>query len=92
MATVNFNKARPIDVERYDNNLYYRHNSKWLCLATNCKHLLGFGDYHGFKYVDSDEYLHHFYNEYPKVKEEIDLLNDDSKLRSDNPYIKKRVG
>lgn len=34
MTTVNFNKAKPIDVERYDNNLYYRHNGKWLCLAT----------------------------------------------------------
>lgn len=136
MTTFKFNKARPIDVERYGTNLYYRHDGKWLCLATNCKHLLGFGDYHGFKYVDSDEYLHHFYDEFknsdvayyekhesyemvmdqrtsvcylvteeailkyseevyeefPKVKEEVDRLNDDSKLRSDNPYIKKRVG
>lgn len=135
MGFINFNKARPIDVDRYGTNLYYRHNGKWLSLATNYKHLLGFGDYHGFKYVDSDEYLHHFYDEFknsdvayyekhesyeqvmdqrtsvcylvtedailkyseelykefPTVKEELDRLNDDSKLRSDNPYTKKRV-
>ena len=136
MGFINFNKARPIDVDRYGTNLYYRHDGKWLCLATNCKHLIGFGSYNGFKYVDSDEYLHHFYDEFknsdvayyekhesyeqvmdqrtsvcylvtedailkyseelykefPAVKEELDRLNDDSKLRSDNPYIKKRVG
>lgn len=136
MTTVNFNKAKPIELVQYDNNLYYRHKGCWICLATNCKLLLGFGDYHGFKYVDSDECLHHFYDEfknsdiayyekhesyeqvmdqrtsicylvteeailkyseelckeYPKVKEDIDNLSDDSKLRSDNPYIKKRVG
>ncbi len=135
MGFINFNKARPIDVDRYGTNLYYRHDGKWLCLATNCKHLIGFGSYNGFKYVDSDEYLHHFYDEFensdvayyekpesyeqvmdqrtsvcylvtedailkyseelykefPAVKEELDRLNDDSKLRSDNPYTKKRV-
>ena len=136
MGIINFNKAKPIELERRDNNLYYRHNGCWICLATNCKLLLGFGDYHGFKYVDTDECLHHFYDEFknsdiayyekhesyekvmdqrtsicylvtedaiikyseelckefPKVKEDIDNLSDDSKLRSDNPYVKKRVG
>lgn len=136
MGPINFNKAQPIHLEQYDNNLYYRHNGCWICLATNCKLLLGFGDYHGFKYVDTDECLHHFYDEYKnsdiayyekhesyeyvmdqrtsicylvtedaiikyseelckeylKVKEDIDRLSDDSKLHSDNPYVKKRVG
>lgn len=64
MGFINFNKARPIDVDRYGTNLYYRHDGKWLCLVTNCKHLIGFGSYNGFKYVDSDEYLHHFYDEF----------------------------
>lgn len=135
MGLVNFNKCRPIDVEHINNNLYYRHNGRWICLATNCKHLLGFGDYKGFKYIDQDDILHHFfdefknsdvayyeshesyeqvmdertsvayivheedilryakklYNEYPKVQHDVDSLNDDSKLRSDNPYITKRA-
>ena len=67
MGLINFNKSRPLDLEQIDTNLYYRHDDKWLCLATNCKNLLGFGSYNGFKYVDT-------------------------KLKSDNPYIKKRVG
>ena len=64
MGLVNFNKCRPIDVEQSGRYLLYRHNGKWLCLAANCYRLLGFGDYHGFKYVDLDEKLHHFYDEY----------------------------
>ena len=135
MTTVNFNKSRPLDLEQIDTNLYYRHDGKWLCLATNCKNLLGFGSYNGFKYVDTNDYQHCFFDEhknsdvayyekhesyeqvmsqrtsisylvteeailkyseelckeYPAVKEAVDNLNDDTKLKSDNPYIKKRV-
>lgn len=136
MGFINFNKSRPLDLEQIDTNLYYRHDGKWLCLATNCKNLLGFGSYNGFKYVDTNDYQHCFFDEYknsdvayyekhesyeqvmsqrtsvsylvteeailkyseelckeyPAVKEAVDNLNDDTKLKSDNPYIKKRVG
>lgn len=37
------------------------------------------------------KYHQELYKEFPSVKEAIDSLNDDSKLRSDNSYVTKRV-
>lgn len=37
------------------------------------------------------KYSEELCKEYPAVKEAVDNLNDDTKLKSDNSYIKKRV-
>lgn len=37
MGTINFNKVNPYKLEFVYPGLFYKHNDKWVCLATNCK-------------------------------------------------------
>lgn len=37
MGYVNFNNVNPYKLEFVEPGLFYKHNDKWICLATNCK-------------------------------------------------------
>lgn len=63
MRTVKFDRVRPDGLVQYGNCLYLRYKNKWICLANNCKLLIGHTIEGGFKYVDYDDYTHRFYNE-----------------------------
>lgn len=72
MGFVNFNKVNPYKLEFVEPGLFYKHNEKWICLATNCKL--------------QPKYSEDLYHEEPWVKEVLDRLNDTTKLVSNNPY------
>ena len=82
MGFVNFNKANPYKLEFVYPGLFYKHNDKWVCLATNCKMDPVIDSEPGFRYLDTDGLIHHFYDEV----ESSDIPYDTTKLVSDNPY------
>lgn len=63
MGFVNFNKVNPYKLEFVYPGLFYKHNDKWLCLATNCKMNPMIDSEPGFRYLDTDGLIHHFYDE-----------------------------
>lgn len=63
MGTVKFNKVKPDDLVQYGSGLYLKYKNKWICLANNCKLFTGLTKGNGFRYMDIDGYIHHFYNE-----------------------------
>lgn len=63
MGTVKFDRVRPDDIVQYGSGLYLKYKDKWICLANNCKLFTGLTKDNGFRYMDIDGYIHHFYNE-----------------------------
>ena len=63
MGLVNFNNVNPYKLEFVEPGLFYKHNDKWICLATNCKTNPLIDSEHGFRYIDTDGLIHDFYDE-----------------------------
>lgn len=63
MGFVNFNKVNPYKLEFVYPGLFYKYNDKWICLATNCKMDPMIDSEPGFRYLDTDGLIHHFYDE-----------------------------
>ena len=63
MGFVNFNKVNPYKLEFVYPGLFYKYNDKWICLATNCKMSPMIDSEPGFRYLDTDGLIHHFYDE-----------------------------
>lgn len=63
MGFVNFNKVNPYKLKFVYPGLFYKHNDKWICLATNCKMDPMIDSEPGFRYLDTDGLIHHFYDE-----------------------------
>ena len=61
MGIVKFDRVRPDDLIKRGKNLYLRYNDTWVCLSNSCKLLMDFVVDDGFKYIDFDDNLHHFY-------------------------------
>lgn len=53
MGFVNFNKVNPHKLEFVYPGLFYKHNDKWICLATNCKTNPMIDSEPGFRYLDT---------------------------------------
>lgn len=63
MGLVNFNNVNPYKLEFVEPGLFYKHNDKWICLATNCKMNPMIDSEPGFRYLDTDGLIHDFYDE-----------------------------
>ena len=63
MGFVNFNKVNPYKLKFVYPGLFYKHNEKWICLATNCKMDPMIDSEPGFRYLDTYGLIHHFYDE-----------------------------
>lgn len=63
MGLINFNNVNHYKLEFAKPGLFYNHNDKWICLATNCKLPPMIDREPGFRYIDTEGLIHHFYDE-----------------------------
>lgn len=63
MGYINFNDVNHYKLEFVKPGLFYNHDNRWVCLATNCKLPPMIDKEPGFRYIDTDGLIHHFYDE-----------------------------
>lgn len=63
MGYINFNEVNHYKLEFVKPGLFYNHDNRWVCLATNCKLPPMIDKEPGFRYIDTDGMIHHFYDE-----------------------------